>query len=201
MNIYKQVFCIISMENNPHRRSGGLLERTLANIFKNIGFDVSVNSKEFGFEADIIAKKDTFTILIEAKQHDNSYINVGSLLHEWCSKGKSAGVDRTLVVITGMEIPHKSYDLAKQLGVFLWDESMIHKLNDLETKSQVYNKVCLLLGFGEIMERFKMIDEANLNQIQKAILQDDKEIGAKELKKKIREIEKQNKVEREKKNE
>ena len=39
------------------KRKGSLLEEILGSIFKKAGFKVSLNSKEFGFESDIIARR------------------------------------------------------------------------------------------------------------------------------------------------
>src|SRR3989344_5313344 len=97
-------------------RKGSLLEKTLANIFDKAGFDVNINSKRFGFETDILVTKGNFKIIVEAKQYETSYINIGSLLHEWSSKGKNARADRVLVVIAGTKIAQKYYELAENLG-------------------------------------------------------------------------------------
>lgn len=152
---------------NFSHRSGSFLERTIANLFEKVGFSIDLNSKEFGFETDIIARRGKFTIIIEAKQYDHSYINIGSLLHEWSSKSIKSGADRVLVIIAGINIPYKFYELAEELGVYLWDEKDINELNGSDTKEEVYRKICLKLDFGEIMKRFEEIENANLSENQK----------------------------------
>ncbi len=153
-------------------RMGNYLERDIAILFERIGFDVSTNSKELGFEADIIAKKDKFRILIQTKQYDNSYINVGDLLHQWASKGKHNKVDRTLVVIAGFTIADKYFNLAKNLGVFLWNDAILHKLKKIETNKELYRRIGELLQFEEILEKFRKIDETTLENNVKSYLKE-----------------------------
>lgn len=174
-------------------RKGSLLEKTLANIFDKAGFDVEVNSREFGFETDVLVKKGNFKIIIEAKQYENSYINIGSLLHEWHSKGKSVDADRVLVVITGVKkINKKFFDLAEELGIYLWGEDTLHELIGIEGNRKLYRQICSYLEFGDVMKRFEKIENSNLssNQINnlqnQAIALDDLEFQ-KELAKSIKE--------------
>ncbi|HCC25326.1 MAG TPA: hypothetical protein DEP85_07475 [Holosporales bacterium] len=138
-------------KHNAHRK-GSFLERIIARTFHKIGFDTKLNSKELGFEADVIARKRGFTILIEAKQYDSSYLNLGSLIHEWASKGKTSGVDRTLLVITGLkDIPEKYQELAKSLRVFLWDEETVHRLNDIDSKDELYKEIGKKMEFTDVI--------------------------------------------------
>lgn len=144
------------MAKHHANRKGSFLERIIAKTFNKIGFETRLNSKELGFEADVIARKRGFTILIEAKQYDSSYLNVGSLIHEWASKGKTSGVDRTLLVITGLKhIPEKYKELAQSLGVFLWDEETVHRLNDTYSKEELYKEIGKKLGFTDVMEKLR----------------------------------------------
>lgn len=134
---------------------GSYLEKDVSILFKRIGFDVSLNSKEFGFESDVIAKKSGFTILVQTKQYENSYINVEGLLHEWKSKGEHNKVDRILIVISGFNISEKNFDLAKKLGVYLWDEEILEELKEIETNKELYEKIGKLLKFKDIVERLE----------------------------------------------
>ena len=152
--------------DNRVSRKGSFLERSLARIFDKAGFEVSINSKKFGFETDILVTKGEFTILVEAKQYENSYLNVGSLLHEWHSKGKNSGADRVLVVITGIKISEKFYQLAKELGIYLWDEEIFHELVGIEGNRSLYRQICTYLDFGDVMRRFEQIDNSNLSKNQ-----------------------------------
>ncbi|MBU1136227.1 MAG: restriction endonuclease [Nanoarchaeota archaeon] len=165
------------------RRKGTFLERTIANLFERIGFNVSLNSTKFGFEADVIAEKNGFVILIEAKQYDKSYMNIGSLLHQWESKGRKANADKTLVAIAGLSIPEKYFYLAKELGIHLWDEDKIHELNNIENNNELYGVIGESLEFKEIIERIKKIEQAEFgnkieeNLKQKAKISDNSEFN------------------------
>ncbi len=116
------------------KRKGTFLEETIATLFKRAGFNVQLNTKRFGFEVDVYAHKKDFNIIIECKQYENSYINIGSLLHEWASKGKSASADKIVVVIAGQIIPEKFYHLASNLGIILLDNEMVHGLNLMDNQ-------------------------------------------------------------------
>jgi len=156
-------------------RMGSYLERDIALLFESIGFNISINSKEFGFEADVVAKKDNFKILVQTKQYDHSYINVRDLLHQWASKGKHIGIDRTLVVIAGFSISDKDFHLAKELGVYLWDDNILHKLKKIETNKELYEKVGLLLKFKDIIakkERETKLEALHLAELNEKIKQD-----------------------------
>ncbi len=141
------------MAESEGNRKGSFLERIIGRVFQKIGFNTKLNSREFGFEADVIARKMRFTVLIETKQYDSSYLNVGSLIHEWASKGKLSGVDRTLLVITGLKnIPEKYQQLAKSLGVYIWDEETVHRLNDLDSK-ELYDEIGTRLKFTDVIAK------------------------------------------------
>src|SRR3989344_4478720 len=139
------------------KRKGSLLENNLAIIFERVGFDVKVNSKEFGWEADVIARRDNFTILIQTKQYENSYINITDLLHQWASKGKNAGVDRVVLVIWGINIPQKCYSEAKELDIYLWDSEVVKKLQRLD-KQELSSELSIMLKFGKIFEYFNLVE-------------------------------------------
>ena len=147
------------------KRRGSLLEETLGSIFEKAGFDVSINSKEFGFESDVIARISNFTILVQTKQYENSYINIRDLLHEWSSKGKTAGADRTVVVIWGIPIQEKYYTEAKKLGVYLLGEKEISKLQKLD-KKKLYSELCLMLGFGKLIKLIEMVEDSYISPQQ-----------------------------------
>jgi len=136
-------------------RKGSFLERLIARLFDRIGFDTKLNSKEFGFESDVIAKKKGFTIIVEAKQYEG-YINLGALIDQWANRAKRTNADRVLLVVTGHKnIPEKYYDLAKQEGIYLWNEDTVHNLNDIETKEQLYYEIGKRLEFAEIVEELE----------------------------------------------
>lgn len=150
-------------------RKGSLLEKTLADIFNKAGFNVEINSKKFGFETDVLVTKGSFKIIVEAKQYENSYLNIGSLLHEWSSKGKSVNADRILIVITGIKINKKFFQLAKKLGIYLWGEDIYHELIGIEENEKLCHQICSYLQFGKVMARLAQIENSNLysNQVFK----------------------------------
>jgi len=135
-------------------RMGSYLEKDVALLFEKIGFNVSLNSKEFGFESDVIAKKNKFTILVQTKLYEHSYINVKEILHQWESKGRHVQVDRVLVVISGFEISEECFDLAKKLGIYLWDDNILDELKRVESK-ELYDKIGRLLHFKDIMKKIE----------------------------------------------
>ncbi len=161
-------------------RIGSYLEKDIALLFEKIGFDVSLNSKEFGFESDIIAKKNKFIILVQTKLYEHSYINVKEILHQWESKGRHVQADRVLVVISGFEISPEYFDLAKKLGIYLWDDNILDKLKRIESK-ELYDKIGRLLHFKEIMKKLeeqrKKDDEFKAEELKKATLKKKKALN------------------------
>ena len=143
------------MDHNLNRK-GSFLERLIARLFSRIGFKTELNSKEYGFETDVIASRNNFTIIIEAKQYEG-YINLGALIDQWANRARRTNVDRVLLVVTGYkEISEEYYKLAEQEGIYLWDEETIHNLNDIETNSQLYFEIGKLLKFTDIMEQLEI---------------------------------------------
>lgn len=143
------------MSHSEANRKGSFLERRIAKLFSKIGFETKLNSKEMGFETDVLARKRGFNIIIEAKQYE-SYINVKSLLHEWSSKGKSVGADKTLLIVTGLKnISESDRALAKRLGVYLWDEEVIHNLHDIENKEELYKEIGKRLEFIDVIKKLE----------------------------------------------
>lgn len=152
--VIKDCFYILNMVNNVSRK-GSFLERLIARLFDRIGFDTKLNSKEFGFESDVIAKKKGFTIIVEAKQYEG-YINLGALIDQWANRAKRTNADRVLLVVTGHKnIPEKYYNLAKSEGIYLWNEETVHNLNDIETKEKLYFEIGKRLEFTEVVEKLE----------------------------------------------
>jgi len=129
-------------------RRGTYLEQSVSIIFKKSGFDTILNTKKYGFEVDVLAYKKNYNIIIECKQYDHSYINIPNLLHQWSSKGKRAGANKTIVVVTGQKISDSAYDLAKDLGVYLLDDKEIHHLSSLD-KKECEEELNKLIQFDE----------------------------------------------------
>lgn len=137
-------------------RKGSFLEKLISRLFNRVGFETKLNSNEFGFESDVIARKRNFKIIIETKQYDNAYINMGALIDQWANRAKRTDVDRVLLVVTGYKkIPEKYYQLAKQEGIYLWDEDTVHNLNDIGTKKQLYFEVGKRLEFTDVVEKLE----------------------------------------------
>lgn len=137
------------------KRKGTFLEESVSNLFKKAGFETEVNNQDHDFEVDVLAKKGDFKVIIECKQYDNSYLNISSLLHEWRSKGESANADRTLLIISGIEIPEKFYNIASQLGVYLMDDETIHYLLSLD-KADLKEKLNEKIRFDEEEHKTKL---------------------------------------------
>ena len=149
------------------RRIGSYLERDIGIIFEKVGCSIEHNSREFGFETDVIARLKDFTIIIETKQYDKSYINVKSILHEWASKGRTAKADKTLVVIAGQEINEDCFNLAKELGIYIWDENTINKLKKIESKNTLYGEIAKILEFKDLLEHFELIEKSDTSPSDK----------------------------------
>ena len=137
-------------------RKGSFLEKLISRLFNRVGFETKLNSNEFGFESDVIARKRNFKIIVETKQYDNAYINMGALIDQWANRAKRTDVDRVLLVVTGYKkIPEKYYQLAKQEGIYLWDEDTVHNLNDIGTKEQLYFEIGKRLEFTDVVEKLE----------------------------------------------
>ncbi len=129
------------------KKQGKFLEDAVAILFEKAGFKVKSNTRKYGFEVDVLASKGDDEIIIECKQY-NSYLNVGSLLHEWESKGRRAKVNKIVMVLSGVNIKDKYYEIAKELGIYILDDGKVHYLNSLE-KKELKDKLNDLIQFDE----------------------------------------------------
>lgn len=140
-------------------RKGKLLETTIANLFTRADFKVEINSKRFGFESDVIISKASFKAIIECKQY-NIYLNLKSLIHEWKSKANEAKVSKVILVIYGRKPIKSDFELAKKLGVILWDYETIDKLNSIGDKIKLNNKLNKILHIDKKTQRNAKIIES-----------------------------------------
>ncbi|GAI23852.1 unnamed protein product [marine sediment metagenome] len=125
-------------------------------IFKNAEFYTEINTKRFGFESDVYAEKSGIKLIVQCKQHDNSYLNVIEKLFEWEAKGRYAKVNKVILVVSGREIREDEYEKAKELGVCLWNEDLIQELLKLN-KEDLKKELNRLIEFKE--EEYKQKEE------------------------------------------
>ena len=118
-----------NMEEEVEKRES-LVQKIVMNVFEKAGFQISTNSNKFGFKTDIVATKASpeMTVIITCKEHGRMPLNIEALLHEWDSKRRVAGAQAALVVISGISVDKKFFDYAKNVGVGLWDESILYNL-------------------------------------------------------------------------
>ena len=149
-----------------HYREGSSFEQSIARLFERAGFKVKLNSRDYGFEIDVLAEKLGKTICVECK--DRRYTNVGALIYEWDSKGNRSGINKAVLAIGGEEVSDENIYYAKRLGVAVWDRKEINRLSLLDNK-QLSNELnyILKLSFGSYV---KHIFSHILNSIFKVIL-------------------------------
>ena len=155
------------MKPEGWNHKGGFLERSISHIFNRIGFDTKINTILNHFEIDVLAEREGLKIICECKLYEKSYLNLTSLIHEWSSKGKRLGVDRVLIAVAGTGIQQKHRDIAREEGVSLWDEDYIHKLNDIESKEDLYEEVGKNLEFKDVMEKYREQQEKTWKRLNK----------------------------------
>ena len=130
---------------------GQFLERTIGRIFERAGFRVSLNTIQHNFEVDVIAEKGGLKVVAECKLYETSSINLTALIHEWKSKGTKLGADKILIVIGGQSVPSKFDQIAKEEGVYLWDEDYIHfTVSENLVNNVIFNAIeAFIKGFEE----------------------------------------------------
>lgn len=147
------------------KRLGSDLEERVAELFLNLGFKVLMNTTRFGFETDVYAEIPGCRIIIECKEYKNAYLNIGALLHQWASKGQMAGVDRTIIVISGHKISSRFYKKAKELGVYLFSGDLIEELHNAPSRKDAFYRLNNLIRFDE--EKYqKYIQEKRLRELK-----------------------------------
>ena len=106
-----------------------------------------------------MAEKNGLKIITECKLYEKSFLNLTALIHEWSSKKETAGADKILIVVGGVGVLPKHYKIAKEKGVYIWDEEFIHSLNEIESNKKLYEKIGTSLEFKEIMAKLEIKKE------------------------------------------
>lgn len=109
-------------------RRGTLLEKNVEKIFKLFGFVTKRNVYINGYEVDVYAQGYGLDIAIQCKQYESASLNVRDLLHEWDSKNKFIAADRIVVSIYGQEVIPENRIVADRLGIILWDEKDLDRV-------------------------------------------------------------------------
>ena len=150
------------------KRMGTLLEKDLLRIFNLIGFDAEHSKIIKGYEIDVFAedKKDNLSIVIQCKQYERSQLNVRDLIHQWSGKNKIIGADKVLIAIYGVDVSEKDKQLAREVGMSIWDEEDIESYFNLATeKKQEARKIIL-----KDLEIEKQGTKINLNNLKKVYI-------------------------------
>jgi len=106
-------------------KKGSLLENVIRLIYKQSGFAVQNNVIIKGYEIDVLATFENKTIIIECKQYENSGSALKNLIHQWKSKNDIIGADKVVIAFYGEQPSKSDYELAKVLGIELWDTDHI----------------------------------------------------------------------------
>nr|NIO37643.1 hypothetical protein [Candidatus Bathyarchaeota archaeon] len=75
------------------KRSGSLLEKDVARLFKLVGLEPKLNEKIDDYEIDVLVIYRGVRLGIECKQYERSSLTVKNLIHEWDSKNKELKLD------------------------------------------------------------------------------------------------------------
>src|SRR3989344_1727907 len=125
-------------------RQGSLLEKNVERIFKLGGFKTNRNAFVKDYEIDVLIKYGSQTIIVQCKQYEKSYINVKDVIHQWASKNKEIKADAVVIAIFGQEATREEKALANKLGIVLWDEGDVDKLDDLVAENGIKARETLL---------------------------------------------------------
>jgi Holliday junction resolvase len=111
-------------------RRGTLLEKNIEKIFNLAGFNTQRGVFISGYEVDVFAKLKKHTVAIQCKQYESASLNIRDLIHEWDSKNKFIRADRVVIMVFGQEVKKEHRDLAKRLGIVIWDEKNMEYVED-----------------------------------------------------------------------
>ncbi len=161
------------MIDEDRDRRGNSLENEINDMFRRIGFNTEVRSKKFEFqgipEADVIATRGDFMILIQAKRYDESQIDIDKLIDEWKNKGEKVGADRVLIIITGHKNIKEDYiRKAKQKGVYLWNENYWRHLQSLDSIN-LSLEVGKTLKIEEVLDYITKKEKNELKEVKEQI--------------------------------
>jgi len=112
-------------------RQGTLLEKQVSKLFISHGLKAERNVRVNGYEIDVFVKRGKQKIAIECKQYERAEISIRNLIHQWSSKKNEIGADIILLVIYGQQIAQTERQLARKLGVLIWDESDLDKIETM----------------------------------------------------------------------
>lgn len=144
------------------KRSGSLLERDVARIFKLIGLKPKLNEKIGNYEIDVLVYFKGIKLGIECKQYEKSSLAIRNLIHEWNSKSKELKLDKVLFVLVGCNITDKDRQLAKKYGITIWDGQKFEELfsKAIEKREAVKDEILLEAGVKpskEVAEKIQKI--------------------------------------------
>ncbi len=117
-------------------KKGSLLEKSVADIFRSLGFHTETNVRKKGYEIDVLAKKGNFEIIVECKQYEKGSLTVRNLIHQWSDKNSVIKADRVLLVLYGINVKEADKDLARSRNIILWDEETLHRYMNLTMKNK-----------------------------------------------------------------
>lgn len=144
-------------------RAGNLLETTVKKIFDLAGFRTKQDVKIKGYEIDVLAKYEGYTIAIECKERSSGGLIVRNLIHEWSGKNKIINADKVVLAIYGVSIRHEDLKLAKDNGIILWSEKDIEKFLDsaYEKKGEILVDILdnLNITTKDVIERRKGMEK------------------------------------------
>ncbi len=146
------------------KRSGSLLEKNVARLFRLGGFEPELNKKIDDYEIDVFLKYKSIKRGIECKQYERSSLAIRNLIHEWNSKNRELNFDKILLVLVGCKITDKDRNLARKYGITIWDTKKFNELFDeaIEKRGNIKNILLIEAGLGtadEIDEKIKEIKE------------------------------------------
>ncbi len=133
-------------------KKGSLLENNAAWLFSMLGLKVQKNVKIEGHEIDVLVSYGNRKIAVECKQYERSRIVVRNLIYQWNTKKSILKLDKVLIIIWGCEIRRDDFELAKKLGITIWDEQNFEKFFKLavDKKEAARDEILAAIGLKEM---------------------------------------------------
>lgn len=147
---------------NMAKRGGSFLEESIAVLLQKAGFNTKLNAWVEGYEVDVLASKGSYKMAIECKHYEHSHLTIRNIIHQWASKNNILKVDKIIVVIAGQTPSKEDYKLAKDLGIVLVDDSIIHHLNSLTDINKLREELNNVVVFDNELYKQKQIKKIRI---------------------------------------
>ncbi|MFH1337360.1 MAG: restriction endonuclease [Nanoarchaeota archaeon] len=116
----------VGLEDNFQNISPYKFEEFIAKLFKKMGYSTTVTSPTGDFGADVLAKKDNKTTLIEVKRYGKGNLVTPKEVQRTLGAMWKHKADKA-VFITTSDFTTRAKDLENESPIELWDKDILHK--------------------------------------------------------------------------